>query len=83
MVNDYFINQYKFNIYIIYNMPAKMNMFLANVNQPSLFLNKQINTSSLGGIRSTDISKASSAINAPMIGRIHNVKAGCGSCGRH
>lgn len=27
--------------------------------------------------------KAPSAMNASMIGRIHNIKSGCGSCGRH
>jgi hypothetical protein len=27
--------------------------------------------------------KASTALNSSIIGRIHNAKAGCGSCGRH
>lgn len=26
--------------------------------------------------------KAPSALNAPFIARVHNVRAGCGSCGR-
>jgi hypothetical protein len=27
--------------------------------------------------------KAPSSLNAPFIARIHNVRPGCGSCGRH
>jgi len=64
-------------------MPEKIKMFLTNGNPPVEFLKKQINTSSLGGTRSIVGSKASTAINASMIARIHNVKPGCGSCGRH
>jgi hypothetical protein len=39
---------------------------------------KQFNTASLG-----TVIRAPSAINAPMLARVHNVRPGCGSCGRH
>jgi hypothetical protein len=44
---------------------------------------KQINTASLGTAPSMAAPKAPSAINAPMLARVHNVRPGCGSCGRH
>jgi len=27
--------------------------------------------------------KAPSSLNAPILARVHNVRPGCGSCGRH
>jgi hypothetical protein len=63
-------------------MPAKINMFLSNGNPPPAMI-KQINTASLGTAPSMAAPKAPSAINAPMLARVHNVRPGCGSCGRH
>ena len=63
-------------------MPVKINMIISNGN-PSPAMIKQINTTSLGASPSMAVPKAPSAINAPMLARIHNVRPGCGSCGRH
>jgi hypothetical protein len=63
-------------------MPAKINMFITNGN-PSPALLKQFNASTLGANPSLASPKAPSAINAPMLARVHNVRPGCGSCGRH
>ena len=64
-------------------MPAKIKMSLSNGNTPPVILKQQINTASLGGAPSMAAPKAPSAINAPMLARVHNVRPGCGSCGRH
>ncbi len=64
-------------------MPAKINMFLSNGNPPPAILKQQINNASLGINYSIAAPKAPSAINAPMLARVHNVRPGCGSCGRH
>ncbi len=64
-------------------MPAKINMFLSNGNPPQHFLKQQINNASLGANHSIASPKAPSALNASMLGRVHNVRPGCGSCGRH
>lgn len=63
-------------------MPQKINMFISNGNfQPNI--QRQINTASLG-ISTTSVQpKAPTALNAPFIARVHNVRPGCGSCGRH
>lgn len=63
-------------------MPARINMFLSNGNPPPAML-KQINATNLGTTPSMASPKAPSAINAPMLARVHNVRPGCGSCGRH
>jgi hypothetical protein len=62
-------------------MPAKINMFLSNGNPPPHFLKQ--NMSSLGSNPSIAAPKAPSALNASMLSRVHNVRPGCGSCGRH
>lgn len=60
-------------------MPQKINMFISNGNfQPKLPTYHQQNP-----LKSFPLPKAPSALNAPIIARIHNVKPGCGSCGRH
>jgi len=63
-------------------MPAKINMFLSNGNhiQP---VNRQTNSASLGVAPSMSSPKAPSSLNAPILARVHNVRPGCGSCGRH
>jgi len=57
-------------------------MFLSNGNNSPALL-RQINTASLGSAPAMAAPKAPSALNAPFIARIHNVRPGCGSCGRH
>ena len=59
-------------------MPQKINMFIANSNSSSVNL-KQI----LAANPSMSTPKAPSALNAPILARVHNVRPGCGSCGRH
>jgi hypothetical protein len=75
----------KLFIYIKYRMPKKINMFLLNGSQPTInFI--QNNTASLAGVNynpSMSSSKAPTALNAPILARVHNVRPGCGSCGRH
>ncbi len=55
-----------------------MNMIISNNNimPPQFFYSQNLNN------LSAITPKASSALNAPIIKRIHNVKPGCGSCGR-
>lgn len=64
-------------------MPQKINMIITNGN-PSPMLQKHIlNTASLAGSPSMAAPKAPSSLNAPILARVHNVRPGCGSCGRH
>ena len=72
------------NIYNIYNMPYKINMFLSNRNNIH-YNNQQINVTNLANLATvTTIASrnAPSNLNAPIISRVHNVTPGCGSCGR-
>lgn len=64
-------------------MPAKINMFLSNGNSMPPIFKQQMNTASLGANPSLASPKAPSALNASMLARVHNVRPGCGSCGRH
>jgi hypothetical protein len=70
-------------------MPQKIKMFLSNGNNIYQQNNKYINTSSLAIIQSPQnvenlLQKNKNfSLNSSIIGRIHNVKPGCGSCGRH
>ena len=62
-------------------MPAKINMVLSNGNYiPQA--TRQINSASLASAPIV-ATKSVSSLNAPIISRIHNVRPGCGSCGRH
>jgi len=65
-------------------MPQKIHMFISNGNTPS-FVQKQIlNTPSLAAASpSMAAPRAPSSLNAPILARVHNVRPGCGSCGRH
>jgi hypothetical protein len=80
-----FYKKYNFNICIIYNMPAKMNMFISNGNfNPQI--HREINTANLASsVGSTAVAtkSAPTSLTASIISRIHNVRPGCGSCGRH
>jgi len=57
-------------------MPQKINMILSNGNM----LPPQINIANLAVAPKTAPLNAS--LNTSMITRIHNVRPGCGSCGR-
>ncbi len=54
-----------------------MNMIISNnsIMPPQFFSSQNPNLAAIAP-------KSSSALNAPIIKRIHNVKPGCGSCGR-
>ncbi len=60
----------------------RMGMIISNGNPPPAFL-KQINNQTLGANPSLTAPRAPSALNASMLARVHNVRPGCGSCGRH
>jgi len=56
-------------------MPVKMNMLISNGNYtPS--------SNPASNLEIMPAPKAPSALNAPFIARVHNVRPGCGSCGR-
>ena len=56
-------------------------MILSNGNFISPQIKSPINISNLDTIPKS-ISTQSSALNTSIISRIHNVRSGCGSCGR-
>ena len=57
-------------------MPQKLNMILSNGNM----LPPQINITNLAV--TPKAAPLNASLNASMITRIHNVRPGCGSCGR-
>lgn len=61
-------------------MPQKINMFISNGNVKPNFQQQKFNNSNLV---SSQAPKAPSSLKAPILSRIHNVRPGCGSCGRH
>jgi len=63
-------------------MPQKINMVISN-GHPLPAIQRQINAASLATSPSMAAPKAPSALKAPMLARVHNVRPGCGSCGRH
>jgi hypothetical protein len=64
-------------------MPQKITMNITNLNTPTVFQKHIYHTASLAGSPSIAAPKAPTALNAPILARIHNVRAGCGSCGKH
>lgn len=58
-----------------------MPMVISNSNIPSPVFRAQPSNANLGVAVATP--KAPSALNAGMLARVHNVRPGCGSCGRH
>jgi len=63
-------------------MPAKINMVLSNGNYiPQA--HRQMNSASLASAPIVATKSGASSLNAPIISRIHNIRPGCGSCGRH
>jgi hypothetical protein len=67
-------------------MPQKINMFITNGNvipksNPSIGIN-YANLAVAPTTTTTTTAIAPSQLNSSMIGRIHSIKPGCGSCGR-
>ena len=60
-------------------MPSKIYMNLSNGNNYTQLLSRSINTANLAG---APRNLANAPLNTGMITRIHNVRPGCGSCGR-
>ena len=58
-----------------------MGMVIQNSNNVASYL-KSINQSSLGVAPQQPEKSRPTALNASIIQRIHDVKPGCGSCGR-
>lgn len=63
-------------------MPQKINMFITNGNFIPTQIKSQINTANLATISAPKSAPKSAPLNSSMITRIHNVRPGCGSCGR-
>jgi hypothetical protein len=64
-------------------MPQKINMFITNGNVvPRTNPSAGINYANLAVAPTTTSIVAPSQLNSSMIGRIHSIKPGCGSCGR-
>jgi hypothetical protein len=63
-------------------MPAKLNMFISNGNFAPPQAKPQVNVSNLATVKNVT-PRPPTALTAPIISRIHNVRPGCGSCGRH
>ena len=59
-------------------MPSKINMVITNGNISPAQLRSIMAPSTLGA----GVPKPPTALNSSIIARIHNVKPGCGSCGR-
>jgi len=67
-------------------MPAKIHMVLSNNNSSYYQPKSQINTANLASVPGSYVvanKTAPTALNAPILARVHNVRPGCGSCGRH
>ena len=65
-------------------MPQKINMFISNGNvAPRTNPTGAVNYANLAVAPTTTTNVvAPSTLSSSMIGRIHSIKPGCGSCGR-
>jgi hypothetical protein len=64
-------------------MPQKINMIISNGNvAPKINSVPAVNYANLAVAPTTTNVVAPSTLNSSMIGRIHSIKPGCGSCGR-
>jgi hypothetical protein len=63
-------------------MPQKIKMLIHNGNH-NPFFQQQIQKMNALSSQSVAVPKAPSSLAAPIISRIHTVRPGCGSCGRH
>lgn len=62
-------------------MPASIKMSLSNGNPTNAQLAILSYTANLAAVPKSP-AKLNAPLSAPMVKRIHNVKPGCGSCGR-
>jgi hypothetical protein len=62
-------------------MPASIKMSLSNGNPTNAQLAILSYTSNLASLPKSS-AQLNAPLSAPMVKRIHNVKPGCGSCGR-
>jgi len=60
---------------------GRMKMFISN-GTPTISQQIAYNSANIDTIRRQKLSPTPSALNAPIISRIHNVRPGCSSCGR-
>lgn len=58
-------------------MPGRFAMNLDNNSQTAALVSQYKNA-----LAKMNATKKPSALNASMVGRIHNVRPGCGSCGK-
>lgn len=63
-------------------MPATIKMSLSNGNFTKRQLDLLSFSANLASIPKTAPATVNAPLSAPMVGRIHNAKPGCGSCGR-
>ena len=64
-------------------MPQKINMFISNGNvAPRTNPVPAVNYANLAVAPTVSSVVAPSTLSSSMIGRIHSIKPGCGSCGR-
>ena len=62
-------------------MPASIRMSLTNGNLTRMQINSMM--SNQPSLAQVPVRTGNISLNAPMINRVHNVRPGCGSCGRH
>lgn len=60
-------------------MPPRMQMVIPRGTTQPVF----IPPAQFSSVNTAPVARAPSALSAPIISRIHQVKPGCGSCGRH
>lgn len=66
-------------------MPQKINMLISNGNyHPVISRHNNVKGfTNLSSNPSASLPKAPTTLHSPILARVHNVKPGCGSCGRH
>jgi hypothetical protein len=64
-------------------MPIKINMFITNGNFSHPPPPQSISSANLATNPKLSVKPLLTSLNSSIIGRIHTVKPGCGSCGRH
>lgn len=60
-----------------------MKMYISNGNQTLLQMEMLNRLKAAPAPAPTQNKDQKSSLNSSMIGRIHNAKSGCGSCGKH
>ena len=73
------IKFYIFIFVLIINMPSPIKMILTNASLGRA----QFDALTRPKMATVPVPKKIATLKSPMIGRIHNVRPGCGSCGGH